>query len=209
MRKPLRQLEAALVVLTFIAGSAFLLKMCYLSLALNSIFGFLFLGALYIYLRLRHGLRFPLVLLIFVFAALQVDALGNFFRLYGKQFGPMQYDEFSHLTVQILVTPPIVWLLSKALNARGYHLSFGLTSYLAATSIFSLSAFYEIIELWDELHFHGQRIWSTHDTAKDLQWDLLGIVLGILVTSVVLRVAPALTFSDIRKPLLPTKGVPP
>ena len=209
MRKLLRQLELALVVLSFGAGSAFLLKMCYLSLAFNTIFGVLFLSALYLYLRLRHGVTFPLVLLLFVFAALQVDALGNFFRMYGKQFGPLQYDEFSHLMVQILVTPPIIWLLGKALEARGYQLSFGLTSYIAATSIFSLSAFYEIIELWDEVYFHGHRIWSTHDTAKDLQWDLVGIVLGIVVTSVVLRVAPALTFTSIRKPLLSRKGVPP
>jgi uncharacterized membrane protein YjdF len=209
MRKLLRQLEVALVVLSFVACSAFLLKMCYLSLAFNTIFGVLFLSALYLYLRLRHGVRFPLVLLVFVFAALQVDALGNFFRMYGKQFGPLQYDEFSHLVVQILVTPPIVWLLGKALEARGYHLSLGLTSYIAATSIFSLSAFYEIIELWDEVYFHGQRIWSTHDTAKDLQWDLVGIVLGIAVTSVVLRVAPALTFNGVGKPLLSRKGVPP
>jgi uncharacterized membrane protein YjdF len=52
---------------------------------------------------------------------------------------------------------------------------------VAAAVIFSLSAGYEIIELWDELYFGGQRIWSKYDTATDLQWDLLGILIGLLL----------------------------
>jgi hypothetical protein len=78
----------------------------------------------------------PLVLLLLVFAALQVDALGNYFRLYGHEFGPMQYDEFSHLTVQVLVTPVIVWLARQVLERLGYQLPLALTAFFAATTIF-------------------------------------------------------------------------
>ena len=84
----LRKLELPVGLLLFVSGSAFLLKMCYLSLAFNTIFGVLFLVTVYGYIRVRHDINIPLVLLLFVFAAMQVDALGNYFRLYGHEFGP-------------------------------------------------------------------------------------------------------------------------
>lgn len=182
-----RRLELPVVLILFLAGAGFLLKMCYLSLTFNTFFGLIFLTAVYSYVRLRHGLKLPVFLLLLVFAALQVDALGNFFRLYGTQLGPIQYDEFSHLTVQILVTPVIIWLFKKTLDTRGYTMPPGLTCFFGATVIFSLSAFYEIIELWDDIYFNGQRIWGTYDTARDLQWDLLGILIGAGLSNVFLR----------------------
>jgi uncharacterized membrane protein YjdF len=60
-----------------------------------------------------------------------------------------------------------------------------LTAFFAATIVFSLSAAYEIIELWDERYFGGQRIWGKYDTATDLQWDLCGIVLGTLLSCII------------------------
>jgi uncharacterized membrane protein YjdF len=53
--------------------------------------------------------------------------------------------------------------------------------------VFSLSAAYEIIELWDEVHFGGQRIWGKYDTATDLQWDLCGIIIGTVFSCIMLR----------------------
>jgi uncharacterized membrane protein YjdF len=182
------RMEVPIVAALFLGGSAFLLKMCYLSLAFNATFGIFFLAAFYSYVRLRHGLNIPLMLLLLVFAAVQVDAVGNFLHMYGSQFGPLQYDEFSHMTVQALVTPIVVWLAQKVLEKFGHRLSLGLTSFFAATTIFSLSAFYEIIELWDEVYFNGHRIWGLHDTASDLQWDLCGIIIGSVLARVVLRV---------------------
>ena len=168
-------------------GSAFLMKMCYLSLAFNSIFGLLFLTAVYAYVRRRHNLTIPIPLLALVFMGLQVDALGNYFRMYGRQFGPLQYDEFAHLTVQVLASPLIVWLMRYALIRWGYHLPLKLNAFFAATTMFSISAAYEIIELWDELYAGGKRIWGLYDTATDLQWDLCGIILGTLLACCVLR----------------------
>ncbi len=54
--------------------------------------------------------------------------------------------------------------------------------------VFSLSAVYEIIELWDEVYFGGKRIWGPYDTATDLQWDLCGIIVGTLFACLLLRV---------------------
>ena len=180
-----RKLEIPLVMLALFAGAAFLTKMCYLSLAFNTVFVLVFLALFYSYVRARLKIRIPVLLLVFVFMALQVDALGNFFRMYGTQFGPMQYDEFSHMAVQVLVSPLIVWLVSQLL--KRYRLPFWLNVIFAVTIVFSLSAAYEIIELWDEIHFGGKRIWGPYDTATDLQWDLCGIIIGTLFSCIMLR----------------------
>lgn len=188
MNQLLRRIELPLVLILLLAGSAFLLKMCYLSLALNVIFGLLLLGTFYVYIRFRHEFRMPPLLLFLVFAAIQTDALGNYFRMYGHDFGPIKYDEFAHLAVPTLVTPAIIWLVHATLEKLGHRLSPIVTSFFAATTIFSISAFYEIIEYWDEVYFSGQRIWSKYDTANDLQWDLIGIVAGTLIAYLVLKI---------------------
>lgn len=181
----LRKLEIPLVILALVAGAAFLTKMCYLSLTFNTLFVIVFLSIFYWYASARLNLRVPFALLATVFLALQVDALGNFFGMYGRPFGPMQYDEFSHMAVQVLVSPTIVWLVARTLEKSGYQLPLKLTAFFAATIVFSLSAAYEIIELWDERYFGGQRIWGKYDTATDLQWDLCGIVLGTLLSCII------------------------
>lgn len=193
----LHKLEIPFVMLSLFAGAVFLTKMCYLSLAFNTLFAVVFLSIFYVYVRARLDLRIPPALLVLVFLALQVDALGNFFRMYGRQFGPMQYDEFSHLMVQVLVSPLIVWFVTNLLHRSGYRLPLKLTAFFAAMTVFSLSAAYEIIELWDELYFGGKRIWGPYDTATDLQWDLCGIIVGTLFSCIMLR-----AFQPVYKPAL-------
>jgi uncharacterized membrane protein YjdF len=182
-----RYLEIPAVMLALLAGAAFLTKMCYLSLTFNTIFVIVFLALFYLYMRARLNIHIPITLLALVFLALQVDALGNFFRMYGRQFGPMQYDQFAHMMVQVLVSPIIVWLTGRVLQHFGYRLPLKLTAIFAAMIVFSLSAVYEIIELWDEIYFGGQRIWGKYDTATDLQWDLCGIIVGTVFSCIMLR----------------------
>src|SRR5215204_6631552 len=132
-RSSRRYLETPLVMLSLFAGATFLTKMCYLSLAFNTIFVIVFLALFYFYIRVRLNIQIPLTLLGLVFLALQVDALGNFFHMYGQQFGPMQYDEFAHMMVQVLVTPIIVWLLGRVLQQIGYQLPLTLTAFFAGS----------------------------------------------------------------------------
>lgn len=183
----LRKLELSLTLLAMAMGVSFLLMMCHLSFVLNTVFGIVSLTLFYLYVRGRHKINIPISLLVLVFAALQVDALGNLFGMYGQAFGPLQYDEFSHMAVQALISPIIVWLVQHKLAKQGHHLPITLTAFFAGTLVFSLSAFYEIIELWDEMYFHPHRIWGPLDTAKDLQFDLCGIVVGTLLACVLLR----------------------
>ena len=200
MDQLVRRLQWPIVIVMFLAGSAFLLKMCYLSLAFNTVFGILFLLAFYGFVRARYNVSVPPLLLALILAAVEVDALGNYFHMYGGQFGPLHYDEFAHLTIQVLVTPLIVWLLGAALEKFGQRLSLGFTTFFAGLIIFSLSAFYEIIELWDELYFSGHRIWSLQDTANDLQFDLGGIVMGAVLAYLLLRTVAV----RLRREQLPT-----
>lgn len=179
-------LEIPVVTVTLFAGAAFLTKMCYLSLVFNTIFVAVFLALFFFYVNTRLRLRIPVMLLGLVFLALQVDALGNYFRMYGRQFGPMQYDEFSHMTVQVLVSPLIVWLVSNILHRNNYRLPLRLSAFFAATIVFSLSAMYEIIELWDEIYFGGRRIWGPYDSATDLQWDFCGVIVGTVFSCIML-----------------------
>lgn len=183
----LRKLEVSLAIVSLLAGVAFLLMMCHLSFAVNAVFGIVFLTLFYAYVRKRHRLSLPPSLLVLVYIALQIDALGNLFGMYGSKFGPLQYDEFSHLSVQVLVSPIIVWLTQHSLEKMGHRLPLALTAFFAATTMYSMSAAYEIIELWDHLYFHPGRIWSPTDTATDLQFDLIGIVVGTLLACVMLR----------------------
>src|ERR1700720_4681335 len=100
-----RRFQLPIVVALFLTGSAFLLKMCYLSLAFNTVFGITYLTAFYGSVRARYNVVVPPLLLVFVLAGLEVDALGNYFHMYGREFGPLHYDEFAHLTIQVLATP--------------------------------------------------------------------------------------------------------
>jgi len=189
----LRKFEASLAVLGLCSGLVFLLMMCHLSFWINVVFGAAFLTIFYVYVRHRHQIPIPISMLVLVFVALQIDALGNLFGMYGQQFGPFQYDEFSHMMVQVFVSPSIVWLVQHTLEKWGHYLPLKLTAFFAATVVFSLSAFYEIIELWDELYFHPHRIWGPLDTATDLQFDFCGIVIGTLLACMLLRFRQSVT----------------
>ena len=49
---------------------------------------------------------------------------------------------------------------------------------------FSFAAYYEILELWDE-KFYGDftRLWTPQDSANDLQFNLAGIIIAALLSS--------------------------
>ncbi|PYS88948.1 MAG: hypothetical protein DMF64_18765 [Acidobacteria bacterium] len=180
-------MEYPILLALFLTGATYLLKMAYLPLVPCTLAGAAWLLAVYLYVRGRYQIKLPPVLVALVFCAVEVDALGNHWQMYGRAFGPLQYDEFAHMTVQAFVAPMLVWLLARALAYFGLRLPLALVTVFALTLSFSLSAFYEIIELWDELYFNGRRIWGPHDTPNDLQWDLLGLVIGSCLAYALLR----------------------
>ncbi len=188
MKPWIHRLEIPFLAAFLIAGTIYLLALAYLSVFVSTPIGIAFAVVFYAYVKLRYGVRVPPFLLVLVLGAIQVDALGNYFQMYGRAFGPVQYDEFSHFLVQVLLAPIVVWMMQKGLAHFGYQLPLGLVTFFAVTTIFSCSAFYEVIELWDALYVHpGERIHGPFDAPNDLQWNLLGILVGTLLNYAALK----------------------
>jgi hypothetical protein len=183
----------------FVVTAFFLLKLAYLSVWVATAIGVWLSLAFHCYVRQMFGVRGSVVWLLPMLGAVEVDALGNYFHLYGKPFGPMQYDEFSHMLCSALLTPAAVWAVKAGFERGGHRLPLGLIAPIAASALYSICGFYEVIELWDERYFRGRRIWGPYDTSNDLQWDLIGVAAGALLAyamakaSQVRRVAAAST----------------
>ncbi len=181
-----RQLEFyAFTIIAFAAKSFLLIRLPYRPWYENVLYTSLILASLYCFFRFRQGMRFPPFVIFCLATAVGVDVLGNLLHLYGKPFGPLpDYDEFAHFFGSGFSLVPAMWLLRTTTRRMGFYLPQALVAFLSVTVAFSFCSWYEILELWDEL-FYGdfQRIWSLHDTANDLQWDLAGIVAFALISS--------------------------
>jgi uncharacterized membrane protein YjdF len=179
--RPSVWLDAAIVAGLFAWGAIFLLRMAYLRIWFSTPICIAWLGAIYVYVKWRFELSIPLVLLFLVYASVALDGLGNLFDLYNAKYKYFQYDEFTHTAIPALTAPVVIWLLHEVLKRFGYRLPIGLVTFFAITTMFTVSGFYEIIELWDDKYMWpqpGMRIHGAYDTPNDLQCDLLGLVIG-------------------------------
>src|SRR5438128_6543845 len=102
---------------------------------------------------------------------------------------PIPYDVFAHFTIPMLSAPVIIWLFATGIEKFQYVLPLGVIAFFSVTINFFFSGFYEVVELWDELFFHGKRIWTLHDTSIDLQWGLFGSIVGALLTYLILKIS--------------------
>ena len=149
----------------------------------NAIYTGVLLLSAYAYLRFRCGLIPPLVVVFCLALSVATDVFGNAFELYGTRVGPIEFDDLAHVVTAGLTLPAVMWLLDEVTRLRRQTVSVPLLAALSTTATFSLSAYYEIVELWDELFLGGERLWGARDTPADLQWNLLGIVLAALVSA--------------------------
>lgn len=124
----------------------------------------------------RHGWPpFPVAALWCTFGAVWLDALGNFFGWYGRWWW---WDHLTHgvgtsaiailAGSLLLVRPGIVW-------SRRWLLVVALM--ISQT----IAAWYEVSEYLGDLAFGTQRVGPGLDTARDLWFNLLGGLLGILL----------------------------
>ncbi|HJQ27151.1 MAG TPA: hypothetical protein VKA60_24900 [Blastocatellia bacterium] len=174
-------------IIAFTLKSWLLIRLPYRPWYVNSALTSVLLLFIYCFFRFRQSIRIPVSVLACLAAAVAIDVLGNFFQLYNKPFGPLSdFDEFAHFFGSGFALIPVMWLLRATTRRIGILLPQGMLSFFSVTVAFSFCAWYEILELWDEL-FYGdfQRIWSLHDTANDLQYDLAGIVAFALAASLI------------------------
>lgn len=181
----LRQYEFyAFSIIAFAAKSLLLIRLPYRPWYENTGYTFALLMFLYSYFRFRQRLVIPLFVILCLATAIGIDVLGNFFQLYNHPFGPLRdYDEFTHFFGSGFSLIPVMWLLRATTRRMGFRLPQAMLAFFSATITFGFCAWYEILELWDELFYGGKRIWSEQDTANDLQFNLAGIVIFALLSS--------------------------
>lgn len=183
-------LDAAIVSGLLLWGAVFLLRMAYLRIWFSTPTCVAWLAAIYVYVKHRFDVKIPFVLLTLVYASVALDGLGNLFDWYNTKYKFIQYDEFTHTAIPALTAPVIVWLLNEGLKRFDYRLPLWVVTFFATTTMFTISGFYEVVELWDDKYFWpqpGMRIHGPYDTPNDLQCDLIGMVIGGIVAYVVLR----------------------
>lgn len=183
-------IDGIIVAGLLIWGAVFLLRMAYLRIWFSTPICIAWLGAIWFYVKQRFDVKIPLILLAMVYASVALDGLGNLFDWYNTKYKYFQYDEFTHTAIPALTAPVIVWLLNEGLKRFGYRLPLWLVTFFAATTMFTISGFYEIIELWDDKYFWpqpGMRIHGAYDTPNDLQCDLIGLVIGGIAAFLILR----------------------
>lgn len=163
------------------------LNLAYRPIAVITVVSVLLLFSFQAYLRWRYGIKIPFLVLLLAFAAVEVDTVGNYFRWYQRVPWPVPYDVFAHFLIPAMLSPALVWMIRAWFEKLAYHLPLSIICFIAINVNFSLSGFYEIVELWDELYFGGKRVWGIYDTSRDLQHGLLGIVLGTGLSYAVMK----------------------
>jgi uncharacterized membrane protein YjdF len=193
-----RRVEFFAFSLTAFAGKSLLLvRLPYREPDVNALYTVLLLVMFYCYFRFRYKITPPAIVVLFLGAAVAVDVLGNAFQLYGKEFGPVQYDEFSHFTGSGFSLVPAMWLLRATTRRFGLRLPLDFLAFLSVAITFSFCSYYEILELWDERYWGGKRLWTPIDSANDLQWDLAGIIVAAVLTAVVIKLSDRRTLAQL------------
>jgi uncharacterized membrane protein YjdF len=195
MNDIVKRFEAFIVAGLLVWGAAFLLRMPYLKIWVSMPVCVAYLWAIHAFVETRYKVKIPVALLFLVWASVALDNVGNLrfggsLSMYDTKFKYFQYDEFAHTVIPALVAPVIVWLLRAGLGRFGHRLPLGLVTFFAMTTMFAISGFYEIIELWDDKYMWpapGMRIHGAYDTANDLQCDLIGMIIGGLMAHAILK----------------------
>ncbi len=171
-------------VIGFVTKSYLLLWLPYRKWYINTAWTLLLVGLFYCFFRFRFKVTPPLFVVGSMFLAVGMDVLGNLLGFYTTTplFWGIRYDEFTHVAGSACSLVPVMWVFQTTTRRMGVRLPADMVAFICTCITFSLCAWYEILELWDELlGKHTYRIWSTHDTPEDLQWDLVGIVLAALI----------------------------
>jgi hypothetical protein len=175
-------------IIGFAAKSYLLIRLPYRDWYINSIYTTLIIGWFYCYFRFRLKAKPPLFIVFCLAFAIGIDVAGNYFGLYGKKFFGVDYDEYTHLFGSGSSLVPVMWAFRTTTRRMGFRLPNDLVAFVSVTITFSLTAYYEILELWDQL-FYGDfiRLWTPTDSANDLMWNLAGIIVAAVLATQVFK----------------------
>ena len=169
-------------IIGFVAKSALLVRLPYREWYINSFWTGLIIAYFYCFFRFRYKATPPLITVFCLMMAVLMDVIGNVFHLYNTAILGIQYDDYTHFLGSACSLVPAMWVFRTTSRRMGIRLPADMMGFLSVCITFSLCSWYEVLELWDE-QFWGDmtRIWTTQDTAKDLQWDLAGIIFAALI----------------------------
>jgi hypothetical protein len=175
-------------VIGFAAKSYLLIRLPYRDWYINTIYTTLIIGWFYSYFRFRFKATPPLFIVFCLAFAIGIDVCGNLFGFYGHKYFGVDYDEITHLLGSASSLVPVMWAFRVTTRRMGFRLPNDLVGFVSVTITFSLTAYYEILELWDEL-FYGDftRLWTPRDSANDLMWNLSGIIVAALLATQVFK----------------------
>lgn len=181
-------LEAVLVVISVLAAlTALLVRLPYRAPLVNGLLTGVGLSFFYGYFRYRLNIKLPRRALLCLAISVVIDIIGNQYGLFSKKILFIPYDSITHFAISGLSLVAVMWMLMAIIRRFGYQLPLGFIAFFSATTVFSLSAYYEITELLDERLLEGHRIWTPRDTSQDLAADLAGIILATVVYTIVIR----------------------
>jgi hypothetical protein len=175
-------------IIGFAAKSYLLIRLPYREWYINTIYTTLIIGWFYSYFRFRLKTTPPLFIVFCLAFAIGIDVAGNVFGLYGQKFFGVDYDEYTHLLGSGSSLVPVMWAFRVTTRRMGFRLPNDLVAFVSVTITFSLTAYYEILELWDEL-FYGDftRLWTPRDSPNDLMWNLSGIIVAAFLATQVFK----------------------
>lgn len=130
------------------------------------------------YFRRKFNIELPWFVIWALAVSVWLDAAGNFAHFYANL---AWWDDFTHVIGTMAVTIAIFVSLYYLNKFQKIKLGrFALSFFSVAISMF-LASFYEVTEYWGDLMFATNRIGDKFDTVSDLQWNLLGAVIVVLV----------------------------
>lgn len=177
----------AFIFLVFIVFIIFAINLPYIYFTGVTFSSIIMLSVLYVLFDRMFKIKIPFGILFLLFVGVLIDALGNFFDLYGKKIWFFWYDEMSHFVGTGIIAFAMWWLFHHLSDTRRLIVPRNLIFLLVFSLSVTLAAFYEVTELWDEWLSDRKRIWGEYDTARDLQWDMIGGGIGIILGHLILR----------------------
>lgn len=129
------------------------------------------IALVFVFILDSKGYQIPILGIFVLFIAAMLDATGNILELYG---GPAWYDLFTHSFTSgamVLFLSPYTQRFFKEVSVW----KVALIAFLASVFFASL---YEVGELWIQRILNVRMIWGELDTPLDMQWNIIGALLG-------------------------------
>ncbi len=170
-------------LLNYLKILQFSLEYTWLGLVITSIVSLTLLEITAYKYKQKKGYYLHWSIWLILVASLGLDAFGDFFHFYGKYDW---WDQFVHLFVNAVVCFTLFIVISAfwidkfkfSLLLKTGRLKLSLL--LAAASTISLTALYEIEEYLEDIIFHTNRLGPGTDTANDLFFNLVGVLIAVV-----------------------------